>query len=67
MYINSDDKLLKSLKGFSGYEQWEEGLENFYVTEMLSAAEEGEGEGVGGGGAELFHHVWRQRMIGLTR
>jgi len=60
-----DDKLLKSLKGFRGYEQWEEGLENFYVAEMLAAAEEGEGEG-GEGGAELFHHVWRQRMIGTV-
>ena len=35
--IYHDEKLLKTKAAFSGYQEWEEGFESFYVEEMLSS------------------------------
>jgi len=43
--VYDDDKLLKTKRGFGGYEEWEESFEQFYVEEMLSAAVTGNSGG----------------------
>ena len=58
-------KSLSEIEGFSGYEQWEEQLERFYVEEMLSAASSIGDVGGGRDGCSGWHHRWRQRMIGV--
>jgi hypothetical protein len=77
--VYDDDMLIKTLKGFRGYEQWEESFETFYLSEVLSAAAAAKTDpqpspasdsnhaGVGAHTQRCdddFHHKWRQRMIG---